>query len=128
MALLAARPGADATRVLLSQLSSRPIQSRVVAALAQAADGRVDALADALGHATAETAPLIVAALARARRPDALLVLEDGLATQEVSVRRAIAQALAAMGTASSRVLLARSATQDPDEEVREISRAAAER
>ncbi len=128
IALLASRPGAEATRVLVAQLASRPIQARVVAALAQAAEGRVEALADSLRSATAETAPLIVAALARAHRAEAVLVLEDGLANQGVTVRRAIAQALAAMGTSSSRHLLAHAATADPDEEVRQISAAAAER
>ncbi len=128
IALLASRPGPEATRALLAHLGIRAIQARIVSALAQPAEGRVGALADALRSATAETAPLLVTALARAHRVDATLVLEDGFATQGVIVRRAIAEALAAMGTASARSLLAHAASQDPDEEVRQISAAAAER
>jgi HEAT repeat protein len=124
VALLASRPGPEATRTLVAQLGSRPIQERIVAALAQPAAGRVEVLAEALRGATAETAPLIVATLARSHRGEALLVLEEGFALHGVTVRRAIAQALAAMGmeTSSSRSLLVQAATEDPDDEVRQIA------
>jgi HEAT repeat protein len=123
--LLATRPGPEATRALVAQLGSRPIQSRAVAALAHPTEGRIEVLADALKSATAETAPLLVAALARTHRADALLLLEDGFALYGTPVRRAVAQALGAIGTVSSRAILVRAAMQDPDEEVRQISAAA---
>jgi hypothetical protein len=96
-----------------------------VAALAQPVEGRVEGLADALKSATAETAPLLVAALARMHRADAELALEDGFATHGAAVRRAIAKALVVLQTGSARALLAHAATQDPDDEVRAISSAA---
>jgi HEAT repeat protein len=126
IALLAARPGPEATRALVAQLASRPIQARLVSALAQPAKGRVEVLAEALRSATAETAPLLVSALVRTHRAEASLVLEDAFATEDPALRRALAPALAVMNTSTSRSLLAHAALEDPDEEVREVSAAAA--
>ena len=125
VALLTSRPGPEATRALVGQLISRPIQSRAIAALAHPVEGRLKALSEALRGATAETAPLLVAALARSRSQEAIAALGDALAVQGPDARRAIVQALAAMGTASSRAILARASMDDPDEDVRQISAAA---
>jgi HEAT repeat protein len=125
--LLATRPGAEATRVLVGQLGNRSIQARIVAALTQPAEGRIAVLAESLRRADAETAALVVSVLSRSRSAEATLVLEDAFASAAVEVRRAVAPALLAMGTTSSRALLARAATHDPDDEVRRISAAAAE-
>jgi HEAT repeat protein len=128
VALLAARPGQEATRALVEQLSNRPMQSAVVAALAQPAAGRVEVLAEALRCATGEAAQLLVSALVRAHRTEASLVLEEAFSTQDPALRRELAIALAAMSTSRSRSLLAHAALEDPDEQVREISAAAVER
>ena len=100
----------------------------MIAALAQPTEGRVETLAQALRAATPETAPLIVAALGRANRVEAVMVLEDAFASQGVTGRRAIAGILAAISASTSRSLLERAASQDPDEDVRQICATAAAR
>jgi HEAT repeat protein len=125
VSLLASRTGPDATRTLIAHLSVGPIQGRVLAALALPIEGRATELAQALKTATPDVVPLVVTALARASRPDTIAVLEEQFLSQGVTGRRAIAQALAALGAGSSRPLLDRAAKDDPDEEVRTICAAA---
>jgi HEAT repeat protein len=125
-ALLGSRGGADATRVLLAHVANRPMQAAIVAALAQPAEGRIEVLSDELRGASAVTAPLIVSALARSQRPETARVLEEAFSSDDPVIRRAVAPALAAMSTRSARALLAHAAANDPDEEVRQISAAAA--
>jgi HEAT repeat protein len=127
IALLATRPGAEAARVLIGHLTAQPIRERIVAALTQPAPGRIEALVEALNGATSETAPLIVSALIRTHihREEATRALEDAFASPDAAVRRAVAPALAVLGTIASRSLLAAAAAQDHDEEVREIAAAA---
>jgi HEAT repeat protein len=125
IALLAALPGLEATRLMIARLTDERIQGALVDALTRPVDGRVDGLAQALSSATAETAPLIVSALARMRSGEATLALEEAFASKDVTVRRAVAPALATMRTSSSRALLSRAASEDPDPRVRELGAAA---
>jgi HEAT repeat protein len=124
--LLAVRPGSEATRILVGHIADPAVRSRIVSALTQPAEGRTAVLAESLRSATAETASLLVSVLSRSRSAEATLVLEDAFASPEATVRRAVAPALAAMGTRSARSLLARAAEVDPDDDVRRISAAAA--
>lgn len=118
---LSTRPGADATAALLDQLSSPSVRERVLEALAVAADLRVDGVLSALETADAERAPLLVAALARMRRPSSQAALASALGFENVHARRAAASALAALGTPEAREALLRAGGADPDPDVRRI-------
>ena len=128
IALLAGRTGVDATRLMIAHLTDPRLQAALVDAMTKPVDGRVEALAQGLATATADTAPLIVSVLARMHTREATLALEEAFASTHATVRRAVAPALATMRTSSSRALLSRAASDDPDERVREIGAAAAER
>jgi len=125
IALLAALPGLEATRLMVARLTDPRVQGALVDAMTKPVDGRIDGLAQALSNATAETAPLIVSALARIRSGEATLALEEAFTSKDVTVRRAVAPALATMRSSSSRALLSRAASEDSDPRVREIGAAA---
>jgi HEAT repeat protein len=124
VALLTTRPGPAATRALISRLSDPAMRAAVVGALAQPAAGRIEVLAESLEAAT-DTAPYIVSALMRSRRAEAAVALENAFGSSEVAVRRAVAPALARLGTRSARARLERAASSDPDDVVRRLSAAA---
>jgi HEAT repeat protein len=110
---------------MVARLTDPRVQGALVDAMTKPVDGRIDGLAQALSNATAETAPLIVSALARIRSGEATLALEEAFTSKDVTVRRAVAPALATMRSSSSRALLSRAASEDSDPRVREIGAAA---
>lgn len=118
---LSTRPGADATAALLDQLATPSVRERILEALAVAADQRVDGVLSALEAADADRAPLLVAALARMRRPSSQAALAAALSFDNVHARRAAASALAALGTPEAREALVRAGSADPDPDVRRI-------
>jgi HEAT repeat protein len=118
---LSTRPGADATNALLAQLWNPQVRDRALEALAVAADERVDGVLAALESADGERAPVLVAALARMRRPSSQAALASALSFENVHARRAAASALAAIGTVEARDALVRAGSADPDADVRRI-------
>ena len=125
MSLLSLRPGARAARVLIEQLGNQPMQARVIAALAQPVEGRIEEISNALRTASAESAPLLVSALARMRRADADAAMVDALGFDDVFTRRAVAAALAALRTDAALGVLQTACREDTDREVRHICLAA---
>lgn len=123
---LSTRPGADATTALLDQLANASVRERVLEALAVAADERIDGVLSALETADADRAPLLVAALARMRRPSSQAAIAAALSGDNVHARRAAASALAAIGTPEAREALTRAGAADPDPDVRRICNAVA--
>ena len=118
---LSTRPGAAATSALLDLLTEPTVRERALEALAVAADERVDGVLAALEVANADRAPLLVAALARMRRPSSQAALAAALTFENVHARRAAASALAALGTPEAREAIVRAGTGDPDPDVRRI-------
>lgn len=116
---LATRPGTSATQALVSLLGDPALRERVVSALALPAEGRIPGLMTALEAADELVAPLLVAALARMQRADARAALVSALSTSSPAGRRAVAAAVAALGTVEAREALERAAAQDEDPEVR---------
>lgn len=123
---LATRPTVDATRALLDCLGRPEIRERALDALAVGADVRVETVLASLESADADSAPNLVAALARMRRPSSQAAIASALSMENVHARRAAAAALAGMGTTESRDVLARSGLADPDADVRRIAAAVA--
>jgi HEAT repeat protein len=64
---------------------------------------------------------VLVAALARMRRPSSQAALASALSFENVHARRAAASALAAIGTVEARDALVRAGSADPDADVRRI-------
>ncbi len=64
---------------------------------------------------------LLVAALARLRRPDATAALFTTMASPNVAARKAAASALADLASPEALTTLQHSATDDPAPEVRQI-------
>ncbi len=118
---LSTRPGSDATSALVAQLENPTVRDRVLAALAVAADERVDGVLSALEAADAERAQVLVSALVRMRRPSSQAAIAAALGLENVEARRAAAAALAAIGTAEAREVLLRAGSADPDIDVRRI-------
>jgi HEAT repeat protein len=122
---LAARPGAHATRLLVAALGRRhhvdaEDVERIVEALAVPAAGRSEALIASLAEADDEVAPLILSALARARRADADAAIRAALHGANPAARKAAASVVAARG-GDGLGELRRLATSDPDPEVRRV-------
>jgi HEAT repeat protein len=122
---LAARPGAHATRLLVAALGRRhhvdaDDVERIVEALAVPAAGRSEALIASLAQADDEVAPLILSALARARRPDADVAIRAALHGANPAARKAAASVVASRG-GDGLAELGRLATGDPDPEVRRV-------
>ncbi len=121
VSLLGVRAGEDATLALVELLDNAPVRERVTAALSRTADGRAAAILVALREASADVAPVLVAALARMRSAEAKAGIEDAFAFDNVHARRAVASALAAGITPRARELLERGAQIDEDIHVRRI-------
>lgn len=125
MGYLSTRPGADATTALIQRLLDAVTRDRALEALAVTADERVDGVLAALETADADSAPLLLSALTRMRRPSSQAAIAAALGFENVHARRAAASALVGAATAEAREALAR-ATSDPDPVVRRISAAVA--
>ncbi|MDF2697748.1 MAG: repeat protein, partial [Labilithrix sp.] len=117
---LSTRPGLDTTAVLVERLLDAMTRDRALEALAVAADERVDGVLAALETADADTAPLLMAALTRMRRPSSQAAIAAALAFENVHARRAAASALVALGSTEAREALQRAAS-DPDPVVRRV-------
>jgi HEAT repeat protein len=125
---LAGRAGLQATATLLSLLEREDQREAALAALCTPALGRIPALLAALETAETRLAGLLVTALARMRRDDALAALGVVLSMDHLPARRAAALAFAALGPQSARPLLERVAERDPDLEIRQLALHALER
>ena len=126
--LLEERPGDEPALALMELARTSPVAATAAtaaAALGRAAPGRVEALSRMLRSADAEGATLIVNALTRMRRGEALAALTEAFDFDNVAARRAAASALASHGGAMVRPLLTRVAARDSDPQVRDICRAA---
>jgi HEAT repeat protein len=125
MGYLSTRRGADVTSVLVERLLDPNTRDRALEAIAVSADERVDGVLAALEAADADTAPLLLSALTRMRRPSSQAAIAAALRFENVHARRAAASALSGIATPEAREALAR-ATSDPDPVVRRISAAVA--
>ncbi len=121
---LSTRPGPEATGVLVARLMEPATRDRALEALAVAADERVEGVLAALEKADADTAPVLLSALTRMRRPSSQAAIGAALELENVHARRAAAAALVAIGTAEAREALER-ASSDPDPVVRRVCAAA---
>lgn len=122
---LAARPGGPATRLLVAALARHhqvhpDDVERIIEALCVAVDGRVAALVAAADDADDEVAPLVLSALARARRAETDAAVRAVLASRNPAARKAAASVVAARG-GDGLAELRRLATSDPDPEVRRV-------
>ncbi|MES2642635.1 MAG: HEAT repeat domain-containing protein [Myxococcota bacterium] len=123
VAVLAGRSGIRATGALVGLLEQASTHQAVVDALATWAPGRIPGMLLALEEADAATTSSLVSALARMDRAEARAALGVVLVMERVALRRAAAAALAAIGAGTSRLQLERSASVDPDPEVRLLAR-----
>ena len=117
---LSTRPGPESTAVLVARLLEPSTRERALEALAVAADERVDGVLAALETADADSAPLLLSALTRMRRPSSQAAIGAALEFENVHARRAAAAALLAIGSAEAREALER-ASSDPDPVVRRV-------
>lgn len=122
VALLAARPGREATQILIEGLGDPPLRARVLNGLSQPAEGRVATILDALHTADSDLAARLVSALSRARRTDTAAALEEAFGFDNVYARRAIVPALAAAATSAARKLLDTAVISDADVHVRRMA------
>ncbi|MFL5305578.1 MAG: HEAT repeat domain-containing protein [Polyangia bacterium] len=118
---LAAMKGIAATRVLVGLLRTGEATDRVLAALALHVEGRVAGLVAALEEADDETAPFLVSALARLRRPEANAALVSAMSMPNLAARKAAPSALAVLRNAEAVSALRRAAAEDREPEVRQI-------
>ena len=125
MGYLSTRSGPEATTALIQRLLDPSTRERALEAIAVNADERVDGVLNALETSDADSAPLLMSALTRMRRPSSQAAIAAALALENVHARRASASALVGLSTPEAREALAR-ATSDPDPVVRRVSAAAA--
>lgn len=118
---LAARKGTAATEALIHLLPEPSLRELVLATLAHPVEGRIPGLRAAIDTAADELASLLVGALARMHRADAIAALMDVLRESGLSGRKAAAHALASLDSPASRVALGLAAREDADIEVRRI-------
>jgi HEAT repeat protein len=118
---LAAMKGIAATRVLAGLLGTVAETDRVLAALALHVEGRVTGLVVALEEADDETAPYLVSALARLRRPEANAALVGAMTMANLAARKAVPSALAVLRDGEAVSALLRAAAEDQEPEVRQI-------
>jgi HEAT repeat protein len=121
---LASRPEELATQALIGALADPSSREHALQALCTQVPGRVTTIRVALEQAGHELAALLVAGLARMKRPDAQAAIDDALSRGSLGARRAAAAALATVRTPRARIALERAAGNDPDEEVRRLARA----
>ncbi len=118
---LAGMKGVAATRVLVGLLRTAAATDRVLGALALHVEGRVAGLVAALEEADDETAPFVVSALARLRRPEANAALVGAMTMTNPAARKAAPSALAVLRSADAVSALRRAAAEDREPEVRQI-------
>jgi HEAT repeat protein len=118
---LAYRPGVAATRALTDLLRTAAPSAQVLDALSIDIEGRLVGLVAALEEADDETAASLTSALARLRGPNATAALIGVMTAPNVAARKAAASVLGALATEEALAVLQRSATEDPEREVRQI-------
>lgn len=123
MGYLSTRRGPEATTALIQRVLDPTTRDRALEALAVTADERVDGVLAALESADADSAPLLMSALTRMRRPSSQAAIAAALGFENVHARRAAASALVGSNAPEAREALTR-ATSDPDPIVRRISAA----
>ncbi|WP_437666292.1 HEAT repeat domain-containing protein [Sorangium sp. So ce1182] len=119
---IAGRPGVEATRSLIALLVSSRAPAPLLAALATPLPGRIDGILEALATADDELAPLLTAALARMRLPEAHAALLEALRLPRAPARKAAATTLAAVATREAFAAVEHASRTDPDPEVRRVS------
>ncbi|MGK3964625.1 HEAT repeat domain-containing protein [Sorangium sp. So ce118] len=119
---IAGRPGVEATRSLIVLLVSSRAPAPLLAALAAPVPGRIDGILEALATADDELAPLLTAALARMRLPEAHAALLEALRLPHAPARKAAATTLAAVATREAFAAVEHASRTDPDPEVRRVS------
>lgn len=119
---LASRPSRDATKLLIELATEDPHNPQVLAGLALAAEGRITGLVEALQQADDELAARLVSALTRMRSAAAVEALLVVAGSRNPAARRAVAPALAAVGTTEAIAALRRLSSSDDDAEVRRVS------
>jgi len=118
---LAARPGREATDVLVDLLRRGANDQAVWKALAIPSPDRAQGLLAALGEADDELAPSLASALARMGDASGAAALVDGLALPNPAARKAAAATLGGLGTREAMLALRRAWAEDPHPEVRRI-------
>jgi HEAT repeat protein len=118
---LAARPGAEATRVLIELLQRSPNGELVWKALALPSPDRVSGILAALEGAGDELAPALTAALARMGDAAGAEALLAALALSNPAARKAAAATLGGLGSREAVRALQAAAVHDPHPEVRRI-------
>jgi HEAT repeat protein len=119
---ISARPGADTAAALIELLRRPNALDWVVPALSAAVPGRIPAILSALSNADEALAGHLVSALARMGTPEATSAIVDIMSRPAVPARKVAATTLGALRTAPALDTLRRSATSDPDAEVRRIA------
>ncbi|XYI01472.1 HEAT repeat domain-containing protein [Sorangium sp. So ce1128] len=119
---IAGRPGVEATRSLIALLVASRSPAPLLAALATPVPGRIDGILEALATADDELSPLLTAALARMRLPEAHAALLEALRLPRAPARKAAATTLAAVATREAFAAVEHASRTDPDPEVRRVS------
>ena len=83
MGYLSTRRGAEATTALIQRLLDPATRERAIEAIAVNADERVDGVLTALETADTDSAPLLMSALTRMRRPSSQAAIAAALAFRE---------------------------------------------
>jgi HEAT repeat protein len=121
LGFLGARPGAEATRILVGFLNDPALRERVLHALSSPCEQRVVGLLSMLQNANDEVAVHLTNALAHLGQPDATAALFEAMAFPNAAARRAAATTLAAVGSRDAFSVLQRCSLQDSDPDVRRI-------
>ncbi|WP_437784403.1 HEAT repeat domain-containing protein [Sorangium sp. So ce1097] len=119
---IAGRPGVEATRSLIALLVASPAPAPLLAALSTPVPGRVEGILEALATADDELSPLLTAALARMRRPEAHAALLEALRLPRAPARKAAATTLGAVATREAFAAVELASRTDPDPEVRRVA------
>ncbi|HVJ18003.1 MAG TPA: HEAT repeat domain-containing protein [Polyangiaceae bacterium] len=120
--ILSETPSKEATLALIQLLPRFPELERLRFALSAASPGRIAGISSALDAADDESASILTSALVRMHTHEAQSALLRALESENVPARKAAATALGALGNAEALNALERSASNDPDTEVRTIS------
>jgi HEAT repeat protein len=118
LSALADRPGADATKTLISLLDVPDLAFRVRAALSSPTAGRIEGILTALIAADDELASMLASCLARMRTQEAMLALSSALALPSAMARKAAVITAAAVGSRPLLDALAKRSDSDPDPEI----------
>jgi HEAT repeat protein len=122
VSILAESPSMAATLALIQLLPDFPELDRLRLALSTPSPGRLAGVVSALTTADDETASVLSSALVRMHTQEAQQALLQVLQSEHVPARKAAATALGALGGVEALNALERSASDDPDTEVRKIS------